>query len=80
VERTDEGGREPRLYGILLGYLEAAERGEAEDRAGLLAAHPEFAAELQGFLETRAWLERLLAPLRRAGTCPGAGRARTLGT
>src|SRR5262245_48672311 len=40
---------EDHLNEILLGYVEAVERGESPDRAALLAAHPEFAAELAEF-------------------------------
>jgi hypothetical protein len=76
MERTDEGGRERRLYGILLEYLEAAERGESVDPAGLLAGHPEFAAELQAFLEGWDRLERLTAPLRRAARAGDVRRPR----
>jgi hypothetical protein len=75
VERADKGGREQRLYEIVLGYLEAAERGETADPAELQGSHPEFAAELQGFLESCGWLERLTEPLQRAlraGPGPGA--------
>jgi hypothetical protein len=67
VTPTDEYWREQRLYEILLEYLEAAERGKAINPAELLADHPEFAAELQEFMEMRDWLECLVAPLWAAG-------------
>jgi hypothetical protein len=60
VNRTEEDGRELRLYGVLLGYLEAVERREAADPQELLASHPEFAVELKGFFETHEWLVRLV--------------------
>jgi hypothetical protein len=66
VETTGNRGREERLYGILLVYLEAAERGEALDSAELFDSQPEFAAELHGFLESWDRLQRLTAPLRQA--------------
>jgi hypothetical protein len=65
VERTDEDAREQRLYVILLNYMEAVERGDAADAAELVAGHPEFAAELQAYLEASEWLELLMARLRR---------------
>jgi hypothetical protein len=57
-------GRDRRLCEVLLAYLESAERGYRPDPAGLLARHPDFAAELGEFLEVHHWLERLTAPLR----------------
>jgi hypothetical protein len=60
VKRTDEYWREQLLCLILLEYLEAAERGKAIGPAELLAGQPEFAAELQEFLEMRDWFERLV--------------------
>ncbi len=71
-------GRDRRLCEILLDYLEAAERGHRPDPAGLLARHPDVAAELADFLEAHHWLERLTAPLRRA-TAPRAGSAAPCG-
>ncbi len=68
----DRSGREERLQEVLVGYLEAAERGQAPEPAELLARHPEFAAELAGFLADRARLEGLAAPLRTAAEV-GAG-------
>ncbi len=65
---TDYGeprGRDRRLCEVLLDYLESAERGHRTDRAGLLARHPDVAAELREFLETHDRLERLTAPVRR---------------
>ena len=59
-------GRDRRLCEILLDYLESAERGHRPDPAGLLARHPDVAAELGAFLEVHLWMERLTAPLRRA--------------
>jgi hypothetical protein len=66
VESTGNSGREERLYGILVVYLEAAECGEALDPSELFASQPEFAAELHGFLESWDRVERLTAPLRQA--------------
>jgi hypothetical protein len=62
VESTDDNDREQCLYAILLRHLEAEERGKAVDRGELLAAHPEFAAELREFLEACDRLEQFTVP------------------
>jgi WD40 repeat protein/predicted Ser/Thr protein kinase len=53
-----------QLEEILVGYLEAVEAGRAPRREEFLAAHAEFAAELAAFLDDRARLDQLAAPMR----------------
>jgi serine/threonine-protein kinase len=53
-----------RLARILLDYLESAENGPQPDAAEVITRHPEFAAELQVFLETQSQIESLTAPVR----------------
>jgi serine/threonine-protein kinase len=64
VDSLDTIGEADRLYEVLLNYLESLERGCRPDAAALLAGHPEFAPELQEFLETQDRVEGLTAPLR----------------
>jgi 2-oxo-4-hydroxy-4-carboxy--5-ureidoimidazoline (OHCU) decarboxylase len=45
--------REVQLEQIVADYLEGLEAGRTEDRQALLAAHPEFAAELAEFFSMR---------------------------
>jgi WD40 repeat protein len=73
--------RDQRLQDILVGYLEAAERGRAPELAGLQAQYPEFATELAEFFANRAQLDHLAAPLRSAVEAAQAEAAarRTLG-
>jgi serine/threonine-protein kinase len=56
--------REERLYQALLDYLESAERGDPPDATRWLAGHPEFASELEAFLETQGRIDSLTAPVR----------------
>src|SRR5262245_21582676 len=53
-----------RLQEVLLGYVEAVERGERPDRGQLLARHPEFAAELAEFFAGQDRFDSLAAALR----------------
>lgn len=53
-----------RLSDILLGYVEATERGEIPDREVLLAAHPDLASELAQFFAGQDRVEQIAAPLR----------------
>lgn len=64
TEAVNENCAGDRLDDILLGYVEAAERGEAPDRERLLAAYPEFAAELTEFFAGHDRMEDIAAPLR----------------
>jgi WD40 repeat protein/serine/threonine protein kinase len=64
VDRSDETGETDRLYDVLLNYLESSERGARPDTAAFLARHPEFAPELQEFLDTHDRLDALTAPVR----------------
>jgi serine/threonine-protein kinase len=52
------------LYRVLLDYLESSERGVVPDREKWLAGHPEFASELQEFLETQNQIDSLTEPVR----------------
>ncbi len=61
---TDVSERESPLGEVLASLIEAAERGEALDRTGWLARHPEFAAELNEFFDSEGRLWSLAAPLR----------------
>jgi eukaryotic-like serine/threonine-protein kinase len=56
--------QEDRLQEIFLSYVEAAEAGTVADRQTLLAAHPEFAKEIDEFLSDYHHLHRMAAPLR----------------
>src|SRR5262245_30287222 len=60
--------RERRLSLIVLECLEAMDRGQPVQRAALLARHPEFAAELNQFLDDQAQVDGHAAPLRALGT------------
>jgi hypothetical protein len=72
-------GRVRRICEILLAYLESTERGHRPDPAGLLARHPDVAAELREFLEAHQRLEQLTAALGRAGR-PRTDHARPTAT
>jgi len=63
---TPEADRDDRLNEILLGYVEAIERGEMPDRDRLLDSYPEYASALIAFFATRDRLDRIAAPLRAA--------------
>ena len=54
--------RERRLDALLADLLEAQRQGRAPGRDELLAAHPEFAAELAAFLDDQAALARVAPP------------------
>jgi WD40 repeat protein len=56
--------RERRLNEVIAGYLEDLEAGRRPDRPGLMARHPDLAADLASFFANREHLERLTAPLR----------------
>jgi hypothetical protein len=55
---------DPRLYAAILCYLESVQRGGPPDGDGQAADCPDLAAEVQGFADTYARLEHLLAPVR----------------
>jgi eukaryotic-like serine/threonine-protein kinase len=64
LNRTDPSARDERLYEALLEHIESSEKGLAPDSGEWLARHPEFASELQEFLETQSQIESLVAPVR----------------
>jgi serine/threonine protein kinase len=57
-------GRDDRLNGVLLAYLEACEAGREPDRAELFAAHPDLHDDLAAFFAGRDEIERLTGPVR----------------
>jgi WD40 repeat protein len=62
--RSESSTREERLHELLLGYVEAVERGEGPDRGEFLARHPEFAAELADFFAGQDRFDSLAAGVR----------------
>jgi hypothetical protein len=66
VDCSDPDDHEERLLRVLLDYIESSERGVQPDSAEILARHPDFAPELQEFLETQQQLDDLTAPVRQA--------------
>src|SRR5262245_51174104 len=62
--RSEPSTREERLHEVLLGYVEAVERGEAPDRGEFLARHPEFVAELAEFFAGQDRFDSLAAAAR----------------
>ncbi len=56
--------REQRLNEVIAAYLEDREAGRSPDRSGLLARHPDLAADLASFFANQDHLDRLTAPLR----------------
>ncbi len=64
IRREPGDDREQRLNEVIAGYLEDLEAGRRPDRPGLLAQHPDLAAELASFFANREHLEQLTAPLR----------------
>jgi WD40 repeat protein len=57
-------GRDDRVNGVIAEYLRAAQAGAAPDRAALLAAHPDLAAELTEFLADLDCFADAAGPLR----------------
>jgi hypothetical protein len=65
-EASRDLGREVQLEQIVADYLEGLEAGRTEDRQALLAAHPEFAAELAEFFSMRDEVNGVRVPLCKA--------------
>ena len=63
-EQADQLDREDRLAAALASCLEAMDSGPPVDRAALLARYPEFATELDRFLQDQEHVEGCAAPLR----------------
>src|SRR5271166_1482982 len=61
------------LYGIILDFLESADRGASPEPADLIAGHPEIAPELQEFFDTWAKVEGLTEPIRSASRASRTG-------
>jgi serine/threonine-protein kinase len=64
VDDSASTSPDSRLHDVLLHYLESAEQGVPPDPAEFIACHPEFASELQEFLEIQGRVERVAAPVR----------------
>jgi serine/threonine protein kinase len=65
-EASRSADREEQLLDLVAGYLERLGAGQAEERAALLARHPEFAAELAEFFAMRDRVNGVAVPLRQA--------------
>ncbi len=61
---TQPKSRQPELEDILLSYLEAAEKGAVPSREAIMAAHPDFAADIEDFFSSYQQVNRLTSPLR----------------
>ncbi len=59
--------RDGCLAEVIAAYLQAIEAGEDPDRATILAAHPELAAELVEFFHDQERFDRMLSPFREDG-------------
>jgi tetratricopeptide (TPR) repeat protein/tRNA A-37 threonylcarbamoyl transferase component Bud32 len=82
---SDVPDREERLGSVLVACLEAIDSGQVRNREELLDRYPEFAAELNRFLEDQERVERCAAPLRAvaaaaAGSTPRHGESTVAGT
>src|SRR5579885_2329002 len=83
AEHSDVPDREERLGAVLVACLEAIDRGQFPGREEWLTRYPEFAAELNRFLDDQERVERCATPLRAVavaatGSRP-AGSLRSLG-
>src|SRR5689334_6233103 len=59
TQTSTEAERDRRFNTVLLPLVQALEKGQPLDREQVLAAHPEFAAELAEFFAGREYLERM---------------------
>lgn len=55
--------RERQLDAIIAQYYQSVERGEPINQAAFLAAHPDFAVELQEFMADMGHMDRVAAPV-----------------
>jgi WD40 repeat protein/tRNA A-37 threonylcarbamoyl transferase component Bud32 len=62
--------KDERVNEIIAHYLQAIERGEVPDRAGLLAGHPDLANELSAFFADHDRFQKGAVPLAEALTLP----------
>jgi WD40 repeat protein len=69
---------ESQIFDVLAAYYEALERGEAPDRDGWLARHPELADDLGRFLNEQDELLKITGALRPARHAASAFRGATL--
>ena len=70
IRREPGDDREQRLNEVIAGYLEDLEAGRRPDRPGLLAQHPDLAAELASFFANREHLEHAHRALARSSAAP----------
>src|SRR5260370_40975512 len=77
---SDPDVPDPRLSEVLVACLEALDRGRPLDFSELLARHPEFAPQLEKFLDDQGAVERLAAPLPRPVDTPAAPSGSDPGT
>jgi WD40 repeat protein len=63
-ESSQPSSREQRLHEAIAAYLGSIEAGQAQDRADLLARHPDLAAELKAFFTGHDQVQRVAGPMR----------------
>ncbi len=66
ADHPSQSGQDERLYEALVEFLESSEAGKPLSATALMARYPEYARELKEYLETRARVDRLTAPVRQA--------------
>ena len=68
-----DGGRQERLHGLILEYVDAIESGRSIDREQFIQSHSEFRLDLEAFFAAHDEVECVFAPLRVAGVAPHSG-------